>query len=73
MFTIMSIYLPSVYRVTCWDGDMQKSRGKSIMKQLSERVFANGERNMDLLLGALTYAGWCVVLATLRKRTLIVL
>ncbi|KAE9372631.1 hypothetical protein N431DRAFT_545212 [Stipitochalara longipes BDJ] len=37
----------------------QKALGKLIMKQLGERLFARGERNLDLLLGALTYAAWC--------------
>lgn len=34
--------------------------GKAFMKQLAERMMVNGERNMDLLLGALTYVAWYV-------------
>lgn len=32
--------------------------GNELMKQLATRVVVNGERNMDLLFGTLTYAAW---------------
>jgi hypothetical protein len=34
--------------------------GKGFLKQLAERMVVKGERNMDLLLGCLTYAAWYV-------------
>jgi len=37
-----------------------KVLGKLVMKQLAERVFEKSEKNLNLLLGALTYATWFV-------------
>jgi hypothetical protein len=34
--------------------------GKWLIRQLTERMAINGERNLDLLLGVLTYTGWFV-------------
>jgi hypothetical protein len=34
--------------------------GKVIIKQVAQRVFVDGERSIDLLLGVLTLAGWFV-------------
>jgi hypothetical protein len=50
----------SILAVASRNGVQQMELGKLVMKQLAERMFVNGERNMDLLLGVLTYAGWCV-------------
>jgi hypothetical protein len=43
--------------VTSRNTNQQLELGKTIMKQLAERMFVNGERNLDLLLGVLTYVG----------------
>jgi hypothetical protein len=50
----------SILAVASRNGPQQLELGKSVMKQLAERMFVNGERNLDLLLGILTYAGWSV-------------
>jgi len=49
-----------IIAVTKLNSAHQKALGKLIMKELGERLFARGERNLDLLLGALTYASWYV-------------
>jgi hypothetical protein len=36
----------------------QRAFGKNFMKQIADRVVVGGERNMDLLLGILTYGAW---------------
>jgi hypothetical protein len=36
----------------------QRALGKVFMKQIADRVVVGGERNMDLLLGILTYGAW---------------
>ncbi|KAH8805653.1 hypothetical protein F5884DRAFT_755216 [Xylogone sp. PMI_703] len=41
------------------DPTLQKALGKGVMRDLAERFVVNGERSLDLLLGVLTYAGWC--------------
>jgi hypothetical protein len=40
----------------------QTSIGKWLVERLSDRVFVKGDRNIDLLLGALTYIAWHVSL-----------
>lgn len=37
----------------------QKEAWKWLIEQLSERMFQNSERSIDLLLGVLTYLSWC--------------
>ena len=37
--------------------------GKIVIKQVADRVFVDGERSIDLLLGILTLAAWSVPLA----------
>ena len=54
------LFYISILAVTSHDTVQQQGLGKIIMKQLSERVFEKGERNLDLLLSALTYASWFV-------------
>jgi len=49
-----------IIAVTKLNSSHQKALGKLIMQQLGERLFARGERNLDLLLGSLTYAAWLV-------------
>lgn len=49
-----------ILAVTSRDSVQQQGLGKLVMKQLAERVFERSERNLDLLLGALTYATWFV-------------
>lgn len=49
-----------IIAVTKLSSSHQKALGKLIMQQLGERLFARGERNLDLLLGTLTYAAWFV-------------
>jgi hypothetical protein len=56
------LFYISILAVTSRDSVQQQALGKIVMKQLSERVFEKGERNLDLLLGALTYASWFVCL-----------
>jgi hypothetical protein len=36
----------------------QRALGKVFMKQIADRVVVSGERNVDLLLGILTYGAW---------------
>jgi hypothetical protein len=36
----------------------QRAIGKVFMKQIADRVVVGGERNMDILLGILTYGAW---------------
>lgn len=50
----------AVMAVTTRDSMQQVTLGKMLMRQVAERMMVNGERNMDLLLAALTYAGWYV-------------
>ncbi len=54
--TLFTAIMAVTSRVT----HQQKALGKMVMKQLAERIFVNEERNMDILLGGLTYAGWLV-------------
>jgi hypothetical protein len=53
---------PSLYTaimaVTTRDTLRGKALGQAFLKQLAERMVANGERNMDLLLACLVYAAW---------------
>jgi hypothetical protein len=55
---------PSLYTaimaVTTRNTPQADALGKAFLKQLAERMVVNGERNMDLLLGCLTYAAWYV-------------
>jgi hypothetical protein len=47
-----------VLAVSSRNPNQQSELGKSIMKQLAEKMFINGERSIDLLLGVLTYSAW---------------
>jgi hypothetical protein len=49
-----------IVAVTSRDTVQQQGLGKLVMKQLATRVFEKSERNLDLLLGALTYTAWFV-------------
>ncbi|KAG4443063.1 hypothetical protein IFR05_001459 [Cadophora sp. M221] len=51
--------LTAVMAVTSRDSPNQLVLGKLLMQQIADRMLVNGERNMDLLLAILTYAGWC--------------
>lgn len=51
----------AILAVSNRDPTLQRALGKSVMKELAERVIVGGERNLDLLLGVLTYAGWFVL------------
>ena len=48
----------SILAVTVHDSAQQITLGKRVMEQLAKKMFVLGERNLDLLLGILTYAGW---------------
>ena len=50
--------LKSILAVASRDCIQQLALGKWLVRQLAERVAVNGERNLDLLLGLLTYTGW---------------
>ena len=47
----------SIMAVACHNTTQQIQLGKKLIKQLAERLVVNTERNLDLLLGILTYAG----------------
>ncbi|CZS94996.1 uncharacterized protein RAG0_04795 [Rhynchosporium agropyri] len=49
----------AVMAVTSRDSSHQMVLGKVLMQQFADRIVVNGERNMDVLLAILTYAGWC--------------
>ncbi|KAH8596656.1 hypothetical protein B0O99DRAFT_104002 [Bisporella sp. PMI_857] len=49
----------AILAVTSRNAVHSKEFGKLLMKRLAERLFMNGERSMDLLLGVIIYAGWC--------------
>ncbi|RFU29964.1 hypothetical protein B7463_g6352, partial [Scytalidium lignicola] len=49
----------AILAITTREPALQRARGKDIMRELAERYVVNGERTLDLLLGVLTYAGWC--------------
>ncbi|KAH7410579.1 hypothetical protein BKA64DRAFT_357833 [Cadophora sp. MPI-SDFR-AT-0126] len=51
--------LTAVMAVTSRDSTQQLLLGKALMRQIADRMVVNGERNLDLLLAILTYAGWC--------------
>ncbi|KAH6714240.1 hypothetical protein BKA61DRAFT_576209 [Leptodontidium sp. MPI-SDFR-AT-0119] len=51
--------LTAVMAVTSRDSPNQLVLGKLLMQQIADRMLMNGERNLDLLLAILTYAGWC--------------
>jgi hypothetical protein len=51
----------SILAIASRDSVQQKGLGKLLIKQFAERMFVNCERNLDLLLGILTYAGWLVL------------
>jgi hypothetical protein len=53
------LYL-SILAITITDYSKQMEFGKLIVKQMFERIFVNGERNLDLLLGVITSAAWFV-------------
>jgi hypothetical protein len=46
-----------IVAISCHDTAQQLQLGKQVIKQLAERMVVNTERNLDLLLGILTYAG----------------
>lgn len=48
----------SVIAVVSRSTSRQISLGKLLMKQLADRMVIGGERNMDLLLGVLTFSAW---------------
>jgi hypothetical protein len=50
--------LDAILAVSSRNSTRQILLGKEVVKKLAERVFVNGDRNLDLLLGTLTYAGW---------------
>jgi hypothetical protein len=50
-----------ILAATTRDCSEQARLGKQVMEQLTEKVFVCGERNIDLLLGVLTYSGWYVI------------
>lgn len=50
--------LTAVMAVTSRDSPNQLVLGKLLMQQIADRMLMNGERNLDLLLAILTYAGW---------------
>ena len=52
--------LNAILAVSSRSSSKQKNLGNEVLRQLAEKVFVNGERNLDVLLGILTYAGWCV-------------
>ncbi|KAF4631881.1 hypothetical protein G7Y89_g6243 [Cudoniella acicularis] len=49
----------SVMAVTSRNSSQQISLGKLFMKQVANRMVVDGERNIDLLLGILTFSAWC--------------
>ncbi|RDL32492.1 uncharacterized protein BP5553_08948 [Venustampulla echinocandica] len=48
----------SVMAVTSRNSSRQISLGKLFMKQIADRILVNGDRNIDLLLGILTFSTW---------------
>ena len=48
----------SVMAVASRNSSRQISLGKLFMKQVANRILVDGERNMDLLLGILTFSAW---------------
>lgn len=50
--------LKSILAVASHNPGQQLALGKWLVRQLVERMAINGERNLDLLLGLLTYTGW---------------
>ncbi|KAL2059766.1 hypothetical protein VTL71DRAFT_10150 [Oculimacula yallundae] len=51
--------LIAILAVTSRASSNQLMLGKLLMQQFADRIVVKGERNMDLLLAILTYAGWC--------------
>lgn len=51
----------AILTVASRDAVQQKALGKMVLRQLAERMFINGERSLDLLLGALTYGSGYVL------------
>ena len=54
------LLLESVLAVASPVSEYQVTLGKWLVRQLTERMAINGERNLDLLLGVLTYTAWFV-------------
>lgn len=54
----------AVMAVATRHSGQQARLGKQIIQQVADRVIVRGERNLDLLQGVLTYAGWLVVPTT---------
>jgi hypothetical protein len=52
--------LKSILAVASCVSSQQVPLGKWLIKQLADRMAVNGERNLDLLLGVLTYTGWII-------------
>ena len=50
--------LKSILAVASRNPKQQILLGISLVRELASRVAVNGERNLDLLLGVLTYTGW---------------
>ncbi|KAH7346194.1 hypothetical protein BKA65DRAFT_272691 [Rhexocercosporidium sp. MPI-PUGE-AT-0058] len=51
--------LTAIMAVSSRDSPNQFRLGRLLMQQIADRVVVNGERNLDILLAILTYAGWC--------------
>jgi hypothetical protein len=55
-------YRPTLYTavmaIATRNSQQQRKIGQQFMRQVAERLIIRGERNLDLLLGILTYAGW---------------
>jgi hypothetical protein len=48
----------AIMAVSSMKGSQQRELSTIIIRQVAERVFVDGERNIDLLLGILTFAGF---------------
>lgn len=60
--------LKSILAVASRVPSEQLALGKWLVRQLADRIAVNGERNLDLLLGVLTYTGWCVDLSIFHSK-----
>jgi hypothetical protein len=52
--------LKAILAVSTRDAGQQLAIGRWLVRSLTERMVINGERNLDLLLGVLTFTGWFV-------------
>lgn len=53
------LYL-AIMAVTSQKSYQKEELGKLLLRQIAERVFVDGERSLDLLLGILTFTAWFV-------------